>query len=106
MSGKHIQLDTGASKNRRTKEPIPNFCCVENADGIFKATLQQEPQFGGVQRKSASRDRNNAKAFVFSITIFSPKHFRIHWFDDTRTDVECDSVFEGYRQPSKIRRKK
>ena len=46
------------------------------------------------------------KAFVFSITIFSPKHFRIHWFDDTRTDVECDSVFEGYRQPSKIRRKK
>lgn len=46
------------------------------------------------------------KAFVFSITIFLPKHFRIHWFDDTRTDVECDSVFEGYQQPGKIRRKK
>lgn len=46
------------------------------------------------------------KAFMLSITVFSPKHFRIHWFDDTHTDVECDSVFEGYRQPGKIRRKK
>lgn len=45
------------------------------------------------------------KAFVLSVTIFSPKHFRIHWFDDTYTEVECDSVFEGYQQPGMIRRK-
>ena len=45
------------------------------------------------------------KAFVLSVTIFSSKHFRIHWFDDTCTEVECDSVFEGYQQPGMIRRK-
>ena len=61
---------------------------------------------GGTQTFLDEAVGTYVKAFVLSITIFSPKHFRIHWFDDTQTDVECDSVFEGYQQPGKIRRKK
>lgn len=61
---------------------------------------------GGTQTFLDEAVGTYVKAFVLSVTIFSPKHFRIHWFDDTQTDVECDSVFEGYQQPGKIRRKK
>ena len=61
---------------------------------------------GGTQAFLDEAVGTYVKAFVLSITIFSPKHFRIHWFDDTQTDVECDSVFEGYQQPGKFRRKK
>ena len=61
---------------------------------------------GGTQAFLDEAVGTYVKAFVLSITIFSPKHFRIHWFDDTQTDVECDNVFEGYQQPGKIRRKK
>lgn len=52
---------------------------------------------GGTQTFLDEAVGTYVKAFVLSITIFSPKHFRIHWFDDTQTDVECDSVFEGYQ---------
>ena len=37
------------------------------------------------------------KAFVLSITIHDPLHYTIHWFDDTRTEVEMYSNIEGYQ---------
>ena len=46
------------------------------------------------------------KAFILSITVVSPRHFKIHWFDDSHTEVEVDSVFEGYQLPGRIRRRK
>lgn len=46
------------------------------------------------------------KAFILSVTVVSPKHFKIHWFDDSYTEVKVDSVFEGYHLPGRIRRKK
>lgn len=39
----------------------------------------------------------HCKAFILSITIYSPLKYTIHWFDDTRTDVTMDSVVEDYR---------
>ncbi|MDO5425074.1 MAG: recombinase family protein [Eubacteriales bacterium] len=38
------------------------------------------------------------KAFVLSITIDSPKKYRIHWFDDVWTEVEMDSEIEDHRE--------
>lgn len=37
------------------------------------------------------------KAFVFSITIFNPFHYLVHWFDDTTTQVQMDSNIEDHR---------
>lgn len=37
------------------------------------------------------------KAFVISVTIYDPLHYTIHWFDDTKTDVEMYSNVEDYR---------
>lgn len=37
------------------------------------------------------------KAFAISITIHDPLHYTVHWFDDTRTDVEMYSNIEDYR---------
>ena len=37
------------------------------------------------------------KAFLLSITIHSPLKFTVHWFDDTKTEVEMDSNIEDYR---------
>ena len=71
-----------------------------------KALAWLDSLTGGTQAFLDEAVGTYVKAFVLSVTIFSPKHFRIHWFDDTQTDVECDSVFEGYQQPGKIRRKK
>ena len=37
------------------------------------------------------------KAFALSITVHDPLHYTVHWFDDTRTDVEMYSNVEDYR---------
>lgn len=37
------------------------------------------------------------KAFVLSVTIHDPLHYTIHWFDDTKTEVEMYSNIEGYQ---------
>lgn len=79
---------------------------LEQTHEIREKTLQWlDSLAGGTQMFLDEAVGTYVKAFVLSITIFSPKHFRIHWFDDTYTDVECDSVFEGYQQPGRIRRK-
>lgn len=36
-------------------------------------------------------------AFVLSITIYDPLHCTVHWFDDTRTEVEMYSNVGDYR---------
>lgn len=46
------------------------------------------------------------KAFILSITVVSPRHFKIHWFDNSHTEVDVDSVFEGYQLPGRIKRRK
>lgn len=79
---------------------------LEQTHEIREKTLQWlDSLAGGTQMFLDEAVGTYVKAFVLSVTIFSPKHFRIHWFDDTQTDVECDSVFEGYQQPGMIRRK-
>ncbi len=55
-----------------------------------------------------------AKAFVLSITIHDPLHYTVHWFDDTRTEVELYSnvedsrntaeYFDGQRMRSRYRK--
>jgi len=37
------------------------------------------------------------KAFVLSVTIHSPLRYTVHWFDDTKTEVEMYSNIEDYR---------
>lgn len=39
----------------------------------------------------------HCKAFILSMTIYSPLKYTVHWFDDTKTDVEMDSNIEDYR---------
>lgn len=39
----------------------------------------------------------HCKAFILSITIHSPLKFTVHWFDDTKTEVQMDSNIEDYR---------
>ena len=39
----------------------------------------------------------HCKAFVLSITIHSPLRYTVHWFDDTKTEVQMDSHIEDYR---------
>ena len=39
----------------------------------------------------------HCKAFVLSITIHSPLKYTVHWFDDTKTEVQMDSNIEDYR---------
>ena len=39
----------------------------------------------------------HCKAFILSITIYSPLKFTVHWFDDTKTEVQMDSNIEDYR---------
>ena len=34
---------------------------------------------------------------ILSITIHSPLKFTVHWFDDTKTEVQMDSNIEDYR---------
>lgn len=45
------------------------------------------------------------KAFVLSVTIHSPLKYTVHWFDDTRTEVEMYSNIEDYRYTSSWIRK-
>lgn len=37
------------------------------------------------------------RAFVLSITIHDPLRYTVHWFDDTRTEIEMYSNIEDYR---------
>lgn len=39
----------------------------------------------------------HVKAFAISITVHDPLHYTVHWFDDTKTDVEMYSNIEDYR---------
>ena len=39
----------------------------------------------------------HCKAFILSITVYSPLKYSVHWFDDTRTEVEMDSNVEDFR---------
>lgn len=39
----------------------------------------------------------HCKAFILSITIHSPLKYTVHWFDDTKTEVQMDSNIEDYR---------
>ena len=38
-----------------------------------------------------------ANAFAISIVIHDPLRYTVHWFDDTRTEVEMDTNIEDYR---------
>ncbi len=38
------------------------------------------------------------KAFVLSVVISDPLHYTVHWFDDTRTEVEMYSNVRDYRR--------
>lgn len=40
----------------------------------------------------------HSKAFVLSVTIFSPCCYTVHWFDDTRTKVLMESNIEDRRE--------
>lgn len=40
------------------------------------------------------------RAFALSITVYDPLHYTVHWFDDTRTEVEMYSNVEDYRNTS------
>ena len=37
------------------------------------------------------------RAFVLSITVYSPLNYTVHWYDDTRTEVVMYSNVEDYR---------
>ncbi|MEE0420589.1 MAG: recombinase family protein [Lachnospiraceae bacterium] len=55
------------------------------------------------------------KAFALSITVHDPFHYTVHWFDDTKTNVEMYSnlvdyrytsdYFDGHRMRQKCKRK-
>ena len=47
----------------------------------------------------------HCKAFVLSITIHSPLKYTVHWFDDTKTEVQMDSNIEDYRHQYGLERK-
>lgn len=70
-----------------------------------KAIAWLETQ-GGVHGFLDGAIGDYVKAFILSVTVISPRHFKIHWFDDTHTEVEVDSEFEGYQLPGRIRRRK
>lgn len=40
------------------------------------------------------------RAFALGITVYDPLHYSVHWFDDTRTEVEMHSNVEDYRYTS------
>lgn len=40
------------------------------------------------------------RAFALSITVHDPLHYTVHWFDDTKTEVEMYSNIEDYRYTS------
>ena len=37
------------------------------------------------------------KAFVLSVTVYSPVRYQVRWFDDTRTDVEMSANIQSFR---------
>lgn len=41
---------------------------------------------------------NYVRAFVLSVVISDPLHYTVHWFDDTRTEVEMYSNVRDYRR--------
>lgn len=43
---------------------------------------------------------NYVRAFALSITVYDPLHYSVHWFDDTRTEVEMYTNVEDYRYTS------
>lgn len=55
-----------------------------------------EGQAGVVQFLNGMTDEY-AGAFALSITVYDPLHYSIHWFDDTRTEVEMCANIEGFR---------
>ena len=42
-------------------------------------------------------DDKSVRALVLSISVYDPYHYRIHWFDDTKTEVEMDTNVESFR---------
>lgn len=46
-----------------------------------------------------------ARAFALSITVHSPFHYTIRWFDDTRTETVLDSNVEDHRRRACRKRK-
>lgn len=46
------------------------------------------------------------RAFVFSVTIFDPLNYVVHWFDDTKTRVKMNSNIEDYRYTTSYLNKK
>lgn len=55
-----------------------------------------EGQAGVVEFLNGMTDEY-AKAFVLSVTVHSPLKYTIHWFDDTRTEVEMHTNIEDFR---------
>lgn len=47
---------------------------------------------------------DHVKAFVLSVTIHSPLKYTVHWFDDTKTDVEMYTNIEDFRYTNWKRR--
>ena len=40
------------------------------------------------------------RAFALDITVYDPLHYTVHWFDDTKTEVEMYSNVEDFRYTS------
>lgn len=40
------------------------------------------------------------RAFVLSVTVHDALHYTVHWFDDTRTEVEMHTKVDDYRRTS------
>ena len=76
----------------------------EELEGDYE---RREKAIGWMKSLPAGRDgtvaflnevtEEHCKAFLLSITIHSPLKFTVHWFDDTKTEVEMDSNIEDYR---------
>ena len=76
----------------------------EELEGDYE---RREKAIGWMKNLPAGRDgtvaflnevtEEHCKAFLLSITINSPLKFTVHWFDDTKTEVEMDSNIEDYR---------
>ncbi|MCI8466469.1 MAG: recombinase family protein [Lachnospiraceae bacterium] len=62
---------------------------------LWMATLP--PGKKGVSQFLNGLTTEYVKAFVLSITVYDPLHYKVHWFDNSKTLVEMYSNIEDYR---------
>lgn len=85
------------------------FVTCDYFTGVLAAAvrheLSSEVGFKGIAKKGREGTvaflngltGEHCKAFILSITVYSPLKYSVHWFDDTRTKVEMDSNIEDFR---------